>query len=70
MKKLKKENKRKMRYSLKKRSKKIILHQIELQDTGITKEITTSFHTDPVSYGMIKEKISVPYSINARNIFY
>ena len=70
MRKLEKENRRKLRFSLKKTSKRIKLHQIELQITGIIKEVNVSFHTDPANFGMIKERIIIPYSINTRNMFY
>lgn len=70
MRKLEKENRRKMKLSAKKTSKKIKLHQIEMQETGMTKEITASFHTSPENFGAIKEKILIPYSLSTRNMFY
>jgi hypothetical protein len=70
MRKLEKENRRKMRFSLKRTSKKIKLHQIELLTTELVREITASFHTSPENFGAIKEKISIPYSLSTRNMFY
>ena len=70
MRKLEKENRRKMKYSLKRTSKKIKIHQIELQSTEMIREITASFHTSPENFGAVKEKIYVPYSLSTRNLFY
>lgn len=65
-----KRNRRKSHCSLKRKTKRIILHQIELQEEGVIKEVTTSFHSDPENQGMIKETICVPYTISKRNMFY
>jgi len=68
MRKLEKEDRRKLRLSAKKTSKRIKLHQIELMQTGVVKEVKASFHTDPQNYGMVMERTTVPYSIGAINI--
>ncbi|MCX6750930.1 MAG: hypothetical protein NTZ83_05710 [Candidatus Pacearchaeota archaeon] len=71
MRKLEKENRRKMKFRDKKTSKRIRLHQIELKETRVI--MTASFHTDPNNFGFVKEITNVPYSIgliNIRNLFY
>jgi hypothetical protein len=70
MRKLEREDRRKMRLASKKTSKRIKLHQIELQSTGMIREVNVSFHTDPVNFGMIKERITISYSLSTRNLFY
>jgi hypothetical protein len=68
MRKLAREDRRKIKLSAKRTSKRIKLHQIELLQTGVIKEVRTSFHTDPKHYGMVTEITTVPYSIGAINI--
>jgi hypothetical protein len=70
MRKLEREDRRKMKLASKKTSKRIKLHQIELLGSGITKEVNASFHTDPSNFGMVREIKSIPYSISTRNLFY
>ena len=70
MKIVEKRNRRKIKSALKKIVKEILFHEVELHNAIITREITSAFHTDPKNHGMVKEEISVPYSINTRNLFY
>ncbi len=70
MRKLEKEQRRKMRFFDKRTSKRISLHQIQLSDTGVTREIMASFHTDPNNFGVVLEKMVVQYSIHLRNLIY
>ena len=70
MRKLEREDRRKMKLASKKTSKKIKLHQIELLGTGMKKEVNAAFHTDPANFGMVKEIKFIPYSLSTRNLFY
>jgi hypothetical protein len=70
MRKLEKEERRKLKLSDKRTSKRIKLHQIELMQTEIVKNVKASFHTDPQNYGVIMERTTVPYSIGIQNRFY
>jgi hypothetical protein len=70
MRKLEKEDRRKLRLSAKRTSKRILLHQIELGETEVVKEVKASFHTDPQNYGIVMERTIIPYSINVSNRFY
>jgi hypothetical protein len=68
MRKLARDDRRKIKRFDKRTSKRIKIHQIELKETGVVKEVKTSFHTDPQHYGSVTERTTVPYSINAINV--
>jgi hypothetical protein len=68
MRKLEKENRRKMRFFDKRTSKRIKLHQINLRETSVIREVVASFHTAPENFGVVKEITTVPYSIASINI--
>jgi hypothetical protein len=68
MRQLKKEIRRDEKCFLKRTSKRILVHQIELGETGVVKNVKASFHTDPQNYGAVMERTTVPYSIVAINI--